>query len=234
MAPITIRPLHRADVPAAQQIWKDGMLSTISGGARRAQFIRWGGCAAAALVGFIIVPASWGLVVRLLMAWCADLLVSICCPTLIAYSYVKQSLSEDMDNPVAHYCSGGHSGFWVAVEGGQQIVGTIACEPPVIRAGDRMTPWRADGREVELRRMSVARSHRRRGIAKLLVAALEEHARAQGFTRIVLGTSSWQATAAYRAYPRLGFNLVKIAVLPWAWLPVVSIHFFSKDIRPPH
>ena len=123
-------------------------------------------------------------------------------------------------------------GFWVAEDTASgRIVGMIACEPPRIQPGDRVSPWRAEpGAEAELRRMSVAASHRGRGISRLLLAALERHARAKGFDRVVLGTSAWQARAV-RAYPRLGFARVKTAQVPSAWLPVVQISFFAKELK---
>ena len=99
---ITVRPIRRADVPAAQRIFKRGMLDTIENGARRSRFFRWGGCFAAGVVGLLIIPTSWGLIVRLLAAGCADFLVAALLPGYIASSYVAKSLAEDMRDPVEH------------------------------------------------------------------------------------------------------------------------------------
>ena len=36
---------------------------------------------------------------------------------------------------------------------------------------------------------------------------------------------------AVRVYPRLGFARVKTAQVPGAWLPVVQISFFAKELK---
>jgi GNAT superfamily N-acetyltransferase len=68
--------------------------------------------------------------------------------------------------------------------------------------------WRAHGDGVaELKRMWVALSARRRGVAKALLAAVEESARAAGRTRIVLETGIEQPEAM-TLYAASGYALV--------------------------
>ncbi|WP_309225333.1 GNAT family N-acetyltransferase [Quadrisphaera sp. INWT6] len=57
------------------------------------------------------------------------------------------------------------------------------------------------GGDVELKRMYVRTAHRRRGYARLLLAAVEERARALGHRRLVLETGLMQpeAVALYRS-----------------------------------
>ena len=78
-------------------------------------------------------------------------------------------------------------GFWVAFDG-DKPVGSVALAP-------------LDNERAELDIMYVAPTHRRRGIADALLAALEHHARATGTTEIVLraGNPQPEALAFYRA-----------------------------------
>jgi GNAT superfamily N-acetyltransferase len=76
--------------------------------------------------------------------------------------------------------------------------------------------------------MSVAVTHRGQGVSKLLMGAVVQFAAQGGFRRVVLSTSSMQATAV-KAYPRMGFNLVKTAYMPGPWLPLVGVHYFVRD-----
>ncbi|MFC7386777.1 GNAT family N-acetyltransferase [Sphaerisporangium rhizosphaerae] len=65
------------------------------------------------------------------------------------------------------------------------------------------------GEEVELKRMYVAPSHRGSGVARALLAAAEEAARALGAPRIILQTGDRQPDAV-RVYEREGYTRVPI------------------------
>ncbi|MGB7537131.1 MAG: GNAT family N-acetyltransferase [Anaerolineales bacterium] len=97
------------------------------------------------------------------------------------------SKNPDLDDIAASY-SGGR--FRVAVLGGR-IVGTGALVP------------RAEG-EMEVRRMSVRRDLRRRGIGGAILRRLIEDACASGCRRIILETTSdWKDAVAF--YQKRGF-----------------------------
>jgi GNAT superfamily N-acetyltransferase len=55
--------------------------------------------------------------------------------------------------------------------------------------------WRAHGADAELKRMYIAPAARGRGAARLLLAAIEESARARGFRRVILETGDKQPEA---------------------------------------
>ena len=110
-----------------------------------------------------------------------------------------------MLDPMARYRSKRGSGFWVAVSGSGEVIGTVALEPANEIAEHGWTWVYGDG---ELRRMSVSSQWRGRGVAKALFAALLDEARQHDYRRIVLSTSSLQAQASAITYPRLGFTLV--------------------------
>ncbi len=100
------------------------------------------------------------------------------------------SLNRDLDDIATSYAEGI---FLVARQGGQ-LVGTGALLPE----------GRACGR---IARMSVARSHRRRGIGTRVLRALLEAAQARGYHRIVLETTeTWDEAIAF--YLHHGFRVV--------------------------
>ena len=170
-------------------------------------------------------------------------LVFFAWPHHIASAYVSKSLADDMKDPVARYVESSHAGnFWVAYDTIQKrVVGSVALEPPQRnetsasnvpsnKEADPHSPWDAASGDGELRRMSVAPSHRGRGISKQLFNALWTHAKAsKKFLRIVLSTSEMQS-AACRLYPTLGFQIVKTVQLPSSNLPLIDVFYFSKKI----
>ncbi len=65
------------------------------------------------------------------------------------------------------------------------------------------------GADLELKRMFVAESHRGRGVARALLAAAEDAARALGASRIILHTGDRQPDAV-RLYEREGYTAVPV------------------------
>ncbi|GLE04687.1 hypothetical protein PINS_up013666 [Pythium insidiosum] len=113
--------------------------------------------------------------------------------------YIRRALQQDLaDIEAAYFQCGGH--FWVATvmddqEDEEIVVGMVALE----NKGDRRG---------ELRRLSVHRKHRRQGVARLLVAALEQWATVAGFEAVELNTGDTMA-AACSLYPALGYSKVR-------------------------
>jgi GNAT superfamily N-acetyltransferase len=84
--------------------------------------------------------------------------------------------------------------------GGVFLVGW-ADDEPVACGGLR----RHDDTTAEIKRMFVTRGHRRRGYARRLLAALEQQARALGYSRVVLETGLAQPEAL-ALYPTSGYQ----------------------------
>jgi GNAT superfamily N-acetyltransferase len=99
--------------------------------------------------------------------------------------YIARSLTAEVDR-IADYYAGERFGFWVAEDAGA-IVGMFGLEP----AGDSA---------LELRRMYVDPTARRRGIARRMLAFAEAECRRRGVMRLELSTSELQseALALYR------------------------------------
>lgn len=99
-------------------------------------------------------------------------------------------LDTDLLAPASTVASSG--GRWWVVTDGDRVVGTVATGP-----------LDASG-AVELKRLYVAATHRRRGLASHLVGLVEERARELGASRVVLWSDS-RFTGAHRLYERLGY-----------------------------
>jgi putative acetyltransferase len=106
-------------------------------------------------------------------------------------AYIARSLVEEIDRISAYYDEH-NGGFWVAVSEGD-VVGMFGLEaaPP-----DAM----------ELRRMYVAPSVRRAGIARSLLHFAETECRRRNVRRLELSTSELQP-AALQLYRRAGYQL---------------------------
>ncbi|XP_068800048.1 N-acetyltransferase 8-like isoform X2 [Struthio camelus] len=136
-------------------------------------------------------PALAAVALALLTAW--PLVHSL------ASSYVREALATDLRDIRAAYLQAPDSDFWVAEGAGGAVVGTVAAALPDEPA--------ERGAALELKRMSVRRDHRGRGIAQALAREVLRFARARGYGAVVLSTSVVQV-AAQRLYESQGFRKV--------------------------
>lgn len=108
-------------------------------------------------------------------------------------AYIERALREEIDRIPAYYSERDGS-FWVVVKG-DKVVGTFGLE----RA--------ADG-AMELRRMYVDPSARRRGIARQMLQFAEDECRRRNVSRLELSTAEIQQ-AALALYRNAGYELVR-------------------------
>ena len=87
----------------------------------------------------------------------------------------------------------GCSNFWVAVSG-DEVVGCVGC-----------LPYTGDAESLELQRLSVAESHRRSGLGRMLVETVEGWGIAKLKSRIVLSTLM-EMNLARNFYIKSGYN----------------------------
>jgi GNAT superfamily N-acetyltransferase len=104
--------------------------------------------------------------------------------------YIARALAEEIDRIEAYYAERGGS-FWVVEENGI-LLGTFGLEA-------------AGGRAAELRRMYVAPTARRHGIARAMLERAEQECRKAGHDRLVLSTAELQH-AALRLYRGSGYR----------------------------
>ncbi|XP_073474239.1 probable N-acetyltransferase CML1 [Aquarana catesbeiana] len=114
----------------------------------------------------------------------------------IFFSYVRKSLATDMLDIRKNYLQRDGCCFWVAESEGE-IVGMVAAVP---------FPHPGGQNQVELRRLSVPKKHRGRGIGKALCKTVIDFAQKSGYQAIVLDTSLHQMDSVH-LYKRLGFQI---------------------------
>jgi len=108
-------------------------------------------------------------------------------------AYIERALREEIDRIPAYY-SERDGGFWVAIAG-DKLVGTFGLE-------------RASDDAMELRRMYVDPSARRRGIARRMLQFSEDECRRRKVSRLELSTAEIQR-AALALYRNAGYRLVR-------------------------
>lgn len=104
-----------------------------------------------------------------------------------------------------HYLTPG-SHFWVVEDAGS-VVATSAVR-------------RIDDTTAEIKRMRVTKTHRRRGIARLLVEVAEDFCRRNGYQRIILDTTDRQQPAQ-RLYESLNYTRTHEQPLPAIGLTLI-------------
>jgi len=109
-------------------------------------------------------------------------------------AYVELSLKEEIDIIPQYYNAERGRSFRVAVKG-TSVCGFFGLEP----TGDST---------IELRRMYVDPSYRRRGVARWMLDQAERISRQEGWTKMVLSTSELQS-AAVMFYRSTHFTLVR-------------------------
>ncbi|CAH2299172.1 probable N-acetyltransferase camello [Pelobates cultripes] len=147
------------------------------------------------LVMFLVPLCVTGSVILSILAVVIALIIIWICSRYVYSYYVAHCLSDDMLNIQKYYLQRDGYRFWVAESGGE-VVGAVAAVPSSFSSEEKHT---------ELKRLTVARSHRGKGIAKALCRTVIEFARNRGSDAVVLETSLPQ-TDAWKLYEKMGFH----------------------------
>lgn len=107
--------------------------------------------------------------------------------------YIFRSLEEEIDR-IDDYYNAREGGFWIATAKGCSV-GMFGLEP-------------APAGAMELRRMYVDPTQRRRGIARQMLQFAEDECRRRGASRLQLSTSELQGDAL-ALYRHAGYTLVR-------------------------
>ncbi|XP_075566004.1 N-acetyltransferase 8-like [Pelecanus crispus] len=196
MASYRIRQYRDQDYDAVRTLFAHGILEHTLAGYRhvlhaaRAKLVL--------LVLFVVVRAAAGYWVLGLGAVALALAATWLLVRSFSTSYVHQALSADLCDISTSYLRAPDSCFWVAEAGGA-VVGMVAVASPQDPA--------ERGVALELKRMSVRKDYRCRGISKALCGEVLRFARARGYGAVVLSTSMVQV-AAQRLYEGQGFRKV--------------------------
>ncbi|XP_053314013.1 probable N-acetyltransferase 8B isoform X4 [Spea bombifrons] len=144
---------------------------------------------------FLLILVTTGSLLLSSLSLVSAALVLWMCSRDFFHSYVKNTFSADMLDFQKFYMQREGYGFWVAESGGQ-VVGTVAASTFSLPSGEK---------HVELKRMSVIKSHRGKGIAKAFCRTIMDFARRGGCAAVVLETSLAQ-TDAQKLYEGMGFR----------------------------
>ena len=236
MNDVAVRSFQASDAPAVRRIFAEGMADLIWDG-----FLALAGAIAPLIAGVGVAAGG--------IAWAAG------CPALVALSvavapiaaavsllyayfrrqvlaYVDQSLADDLSDIDTFYMAKKPSHFWVAVErargsvhGAEEVLGCVALEYKPEHK--KYAGW------AELRRMSVSRGARRRGVACRLNDALLTHCRQCQIKGVFLSTSTMQP-AAIALYERLGYRPAATGnFYPYPLLKeAVQFVTFDMDLEP--
>ena len=139
----------------------------------------------------------------------------------IADGYVVESITEkDLKSIEKYYLQTKRSMFWVACIG-TEVVGTIALDE--IKEGNK-EGWKVgDG---ELRRMSVKKTCRGKGISRQLFLNLKKFCQQKKYKRIVLSTSELQKVACKMYSDSYNFEIEKII----NWNGLLNIKYFKLEL----
>lgn len=131
-------------------------------------------------------------------------------------TYIERALREEIDRIAEYYR---HGGFWVALEAAV-LIGTFGLEP-------------GGARTMELRRMYVSSSARRRGVGRTMLRYAEEETLRRGCDKVTLSTARIQKEAI-ALYKRAGYRLVdEESAEPASHKSVGGMArlYFEKDLR---
>ncbi|XP_053314014.1 probable N-acetyltransferase camello isoform X5 [Spea bombifrons] len=124
------------------------------------------------------------------------------------HRYVDQCYGDDLMDIEKSYMDDARSCFWVAESGGR-VIGMVGVQPA-----------RDSEKVMVLRRLSVAKDQRFRGVARSLCAAVIDFARQRGCERVSLESSMIQR-AAHKLYEGIGFKKTGDKVFP-TWFGMFS------------
>ncbi|KAM5250250.1 putative N-acetyltransferase 8B [Hipposideros larvatus] len=194
MAPYHIRKYQESDCQGVLGLFSQGMIEHVPTTFRhilkllRTLVLLLGGPLA-----LFLVSGSW------LLALMAGLTLLAALRHFVKYSwnqYVVDTLHTDMSDITKFYMSERGSCFWVAESEGQ-VVGTVGARP--------FEESSLCKKQLQLLHLSVALERRGEGIAKALVRTVLQFAQNQGYSEVVLSTSTMQHSAL-ALYQHLGFH----------------------------
>lgn len=128
--------------------------------------------------------------------------------------YIDTCLRSDLCEISDTYLKQKDTCFWVAESDGR-VVGSVACLPAKNSPGC-----------LELKRMSVCRSHRGMGIAKSLCRTVADFTRERGYAAVILYTSVVQ-TDAQKLYEYMGYKRIREFVIPKLVAKITNFTLFE-------
>ena len=215
---VKIRSYQSLDQRDCQKLFTQGMEQLISLVAR-VVFPRYCWILAALSVFAILAAIKWNLwIFAVYIFACVAILALLYVDIYFeCWKFINSCLASDLKDIDKTYMSTDECHMWVAEWGGN-VVGMVG-----LVHNESHKPGVA-----ELQRMSVSPVCRRMGIARKLLDELLQHAKKQGFEKIVLTTTSAQ-TPAIRLYKKYGFKLM--AVFPYPQRILADLEYTCFDFQ---
>ncbi|CAI9620515.1 unnamed protein product [Staurois parvus] len=199
MAEFTIRVYKNKDYNAVRMMFAEGMLEHIPATCAyllklpRAQFILF-----ISFISLLLVSRSYLLsLVSLAVVFTGGRRVL----TREYHQYVDRCQREDLLDIEESYMASNNSCFWVAESNGR-VVGMVG-----VQSAPRSS------KVMQLKRLSVAKDQRHKGIAKALCTKVTDFARQRGYQMVTLETSMIQH-AAHKLYETMGFQKTNDEIFP--------------------
>ncbi|XP_044145078.1 probable N-acetyltransferase CML1 isoform X1 [Bufo gargarizans] len=155
------------------------------------------------LLMFLLLFWITGSFLMSVLAVIIDIGLLFCIHKLIYTVYASYCLKDDLLDIQKYYLQRDGYCFWV-VESSGEIAGMVAAMPSPNPGGER---------QVELKRLSVPRKYRGKGIAKVLCRTVIDYARKRGCEAVVLETSYPQVDA-WKMYEKMGFKRTRSFFTP--------------------
>ncbi|KAM5191969.1 putative N-acetyltransferase CML1 [Mantella aurantiaca] len=147
------------------------------------------------LLGFLLPLVTFGSILLATLDVAFAMVVFWLCGKRFFDFCITQAVTGDLKDIRKYYLQREGYNFWV-VESEGEVVGMVAAIPSYLPGGEKNT---------ELKRIFVARSHRGKGVAKVLCRTLIEYARNNGCKAVVLSTTMVQSSAI-QMYRAVGFR----------------------------
>ena len=215
---VKIRSYQNSDREVCQDLFTQGMEQLISL-VTRVVFPRYCWILAALSVFAILAAIKWNLWIFAVYIFACVVILALLYVDIYfeCWKFINSCLASDLKDIDKTYMSIDKCHMWVAEWGGN-VVGMVGL---VHNEGHK--PGVA-----ELQRMSVSPVCRRMGIARKLLDELLQHAKKQGFEKIVLTTTSAQ-TPAIGLYKKYGFKLM--AVFPYPQKLLADLQYSCFDLQ---
>ncbi|XP_077334789.1 N-acetyltransferase 8-like isoform X1 [Lithobates pipiens] len=219
MATLIVRQYKHSDFPAVKKLFIEGCQEHPS--TTFYQALRLPHNWLLVILGFLLPLVTIGSILLAILDVVVVLVVLWLCGRKFFYSYAAHTLAGDMKDIPKYYLQREGYNFWV-VESDGEFVGMVAATPSFLPGGEKNT---------ELKRMCVIRSHRGKGIAKVLCRTVIEFARKKGCKAVVLSTTTVQ-TSATHMYRSVGFRCTHISYMTGFTERLVKLQwiYFRYDI----
>ncbi|XP_073468346.1 probable N-acetyltransferase CML1 [Aquarana catesbeiana] len=221
MPTLNVRQYKHSDFPAVKKLFIEGChehaYSTFYHALRQPH--NW----LLMILGFLLPLVTVGSILLAILDVVVVLVVLWLCGRKFFYDIVTNCLAADLRDIPKYYLQREGYNYWV-MESDGEFVGMVAALPSYL-------PGEKGEKNTELKRMFVVKSHRGKGIAKILCRTVIEFARKKGCKAVILSTTTVQ-TSATHLYRSVGFRCTHTSYMTGFTERLVKLQwiYFRYDI----